>query len=51
MYLADKLAFHIVATIVSLFNIVPLEGKKVPDPKTVEWEDGAIQYVDPSLSI
>ncbi|PVF97327.1 cytochrome P450 [Serendipita vermifera] len=43
MYLADKVAFHIVATIVSLFNIVPLEGKKIPDPKTVEWDDMAIQ--------
>jgi hypothetical protein len=39
-------AFHLIATVASLFNVVPLEGKKVPDRKSVEWDDTAIQYGD-----
>jgi hypothetical protein len=46
MYLADRVAFHVVVTICSLFNVVPLEGKKIPDPATVEWEDIAVSYVN-----
>jgi hypothetical protein len=49
MNLADRLAFHIVATIISVFEIVPLEGKTLPNPKDVEWSDTGIQYVNPSL--
>jgi hypothetical protein len=53
MNLADRLAFHIVATIISVFELVPLEGKTLPNPKDVEWSDTAIQYVnqylDPNL--
>jgi hypothetical protein len=44
MYLADRVAFHMVVTIASLFDVVPLESQKRPDPKTVEWEDIGIQY-------
>jgi hypothetical protein len=43
MYLADRLAFHIVATTVSLFRILPLEGNTLPDPKDIEWSDTAVQ--------
>ncbi|PVF97330.1 cytochrome P450 [Serendipita vermifera] len=43
MWIADRLAFHIVATTVSLFHILPLEGKTLPDPKKIEWSDTAIQ--------
>jgi hypothetical protein len=44
-------AFHLVATIASLFDIVPLEGKTIPDPKTIEWDDGAVQYVNNLLPV
>ncbi|PVF92959.1 cytochrome P450 [Serendipita vermifera] len=43
MYLGDKVAFHLVATIVSLFKVVHFEGKNVPDPAELEWEDTAVQ--------
>lgn len=43
MYLADRLAFHVMVMVNSLFHIVPLEGKKIPDPNTVEWTDTVIQ--------
>jgi hypothetical protein len=42
-YFADRVMFLLVATIVSLFKIVPLEGKEVPDPKDVELGDKAIR--------
>jgi hypothetical protein len=43
MYLADKVAFHIGITILTLFNIVPLDGCKVPDPDTIEYTDTAFR--------
>jgi hypothetical protein len=49
MYLADRLAFHIVATIISVFEIVPLEGKTLPELNDVEWLDGAMQCVNSCL--
>lgn len=44
MYLADRMVFHIVATINSLFHIVPLQGKTIPDPDTVVNTDTFIRY-------
>jgi hypothetical protein len=44
MYLADRLMFHLVATIVSLYKVEPLEGEKVPDRKSVEYSPKAVQY-------
>ncbi|PVF92957.1 cytochrome P450 [Serendipita vermifera] len=43
MYLANKVAFYLVATISSLFNVLPPQGKKIPDLATLEWEDIAVQ--------
>ncbi|PVG01693.1 cytochrome P450 [Serendipita vermifera] len=43
MYLGERLALHLVITLNSLFQIVPLEGQKVPDPKTVEYTDVVVQ--------
>jgi hypothetical protein len=45
MYLADRFVLHLVATVMSFFGIVPLEGKKLPDPNKVEWSATAMQYV------
>jgi hypothetical protein len=39
MYLADRVAFHLVAMISSLFHLAPLEGQRVPDPKSIVWND------------
>jgi hypothetical protein len=47
MYLADRLAFHVMVMTNSLFHIVPLEGRKVPDPSSIQWTDTVIQYVSP----
>ncbi|PVF92956.1 cytochrome P450 [Serendipita vermifera] len=43
MYLADRVSFHMVATIASLFKVLPLEGKTVPEPTSLEYEDTAVQ--------
>ncbi|PVF93462.1 cytochrome P450 [Serendipita vermifera] len=42
-YLADRLAFQLLVTINSLFKLVPLESKPIPDPSTVEWSDIVVQ--------
>ncbi|PVG04930.1 cytochrome P450 [Serendipita vermifera] len=39
MYLADHMIISFMITIFSLFKVVPLEGKGVPDPKSVDYED------------
>jgi len=39
MYLADRLSFYYATTLAMLFSIVPLEGKGIPDPETVEYTD------------
>lgn len=44
MYFADRVVLHVVATIISLFHIAPLDGKKIPDPQSVEYTDLAIRY-------
>jgi hypothetical protein len=44
MYLADRLAFHVMVMANSLFHILPLEGKKIPEPDSIEWTDTVIQY-------
>jgi hypothetical protein len=43
MYLAERLAFHLIITVISLFNVAPLEGKEVPDRKDLEYPDTFIQ--------
>jgi cytochrome P450 len=44
MYFADRVVFHLVATVTSLYKMEPLEGKKRLDPNTVEYEPKMIQY-------
>jgi hypothetical protein len=44
LYLAERLIFHTVITINSLFHVVPLEGKKIPDPNAIEYQDLLIRY-------
>ncbi|KAG8825362.1 hypothetical protein FRC19_011599 [Serendipita sp. 401] len=39
MYLADKAGFHFAVMTVSLFNIMPLEGKQRPDPANAQYTD------------
>lgn len=43
MYLGDRAGFHVAATIIALYNIVPLEGAKIPDPNAVEYTDAAFR--------
>jgi hypothetical protein len=45
MYFADRVAFHMVTTTISLFKIEPLEGQKIPDPTTIEYSPKAVQCV------
>jgi hypothetical protein len=42
-YLADRAGFHIAATTIALYNIVPLEGAKIPDPNTIEYTDSGFR--------
>ncbi|PVF93570.1 cytochrome P450 [Serendipita vermifera] len=44
MHLAERVIFHLVATTVSLYKIVPLEGKKIPDPNSIEYTPTGIQH-------
>jgi cytochrome P450 len=37
MSLADRIGFHIAATTMSLFQILPLEGKQAPTPDTAVY--------------
>ena len=43
MYLADRTGFHIAATTIALYNIVPLEGEEIPDPNTIEYKKTALR--------
>jgi hypothetical protein len=43
MYLADRAGFLIAATTIALYNIVPLEGAKIPDPNTIEYTDAVFR--------
>ena len=43
MYLADRIGFHMAASMVALYNIVPLEGQARPKPETVEYTDAGIR--------
>ncbi|PVF92948.1 cytochrome P450 [Serendipita vermifera] len=39
----DKVAFHLGATIASLFETLPLDGCKLPDPATIEYTDTVLR--------
>jgi hypothetical protein len=45
MHLADRMVFHIVTVIISLYRMEPLEGKTLPDPQSAAYTDKVIQYV------
>ncbi|KIM28343.1 hypothetical protein M408DRAFT_329443 [Serendipita vermifera MAFF 305830] len=42
MYLADRIGFHIAATMVSLFEVTPLKGASRPEPGSTEYTDSGI---------
>lgn len=44
MYLADRVAFHVVATVATMFHVAPLEGKEIPKPQSITWSELVIQY-------
>ncbi|PVF93579.1 cytochrome P450 [Serendipita vermifera] len=43
MYLADRVVFHLVTTVISLYKIEPLKGSKIPDPNSIEYTPTTIQ--------
>ncbi|PVF97364.1 cytochrome P450 [Serendipita vermifera] len=43
MYLADRVIFHAVATIISLYKVEPLEGVKLPTPRSAQYTPKLIQ--------
>ncbi|PVF93582.1 cytochrome P450 [Serendipita vermifera] len=43
MYFADRVAFHLVTTIISLYKVEPLEGSKIPNPDSIEYAPPGIQ--------
>jgi hypothetical protein len=44
-YLADRVVFHMVTTIISLYKLEPLEGNSLPDPQTTSYTQKLVQYV------
>lgn len=46
MHLADRTALHMAITTLSLYEILPLEGKAVPRPETVEFSKELIRSVN-----
>lgn len=45
MHLAERVVFHFVTTVIALYQVVPLEGCKIPDPNSIEYTATEIQYV------
>ncbi|KIM28307.1 hypothetical protein M408DRAFT_69816 [Serendipita vermifera MAFF 305830] len=45
MYLADRMGFHMCATIAALYDVAPLEGKSRPRPESAEYTDSLIRWV------
>ncbi|KIM28319.1 hypothetical protein M408DRAFT_69838 [Serendipita vermifera MAFF 305830] len=43
MYLADRIGFHLGATVAALYDVAPLEGKSRPNPQSVEYTDTALR--------
>jgi predicted AlkP superfamily pyrophosphatase or phosphodiesterase len=44
MYFGDRVVFHIVTTIMSLYKVEPLEGSSIPDPNSIKYTPMLIQY-------
>ncbi|PVF98744.1 cytochrome P450 [Serendipita vermifera] len=44
VHLADRVGFHLATTLLALYSILPLEGHKVPDPNSIQYNDGTIRY-------
>jgi cytochrome P450 len=42
-YFAERIVFHLVTTIISLYKVVPLEGQKTPDPNGITYTPTGIQ--------
>jgi hypothetical protein len=47
--MADRIGFHLAATLLALYSISPLRGQKIPHPDTIEYTDRAIRYVYSTL--
>jgi hypothetical protein len=45
MYLADRVVFQMITTIISLYRVEPLEGCKIPDPNSIKYTPTTITYV------
>ncbi|KIM23782.1 hypothetical protein M408DRAFT_250244 [Serendipita vermifera MAFF 305830] len=43
MYLADRTGFHVAASLVALYDLVPLKGQSRPDPASVVYTDAAFR--------
>lgn len=48
--IASRAGFYIATTIMSIYNILPLEGKSAPDPYTVKYNTDFLRYVPKSPS-
>jgi hypothetical protein len=44
MYFADRVVFHLVVSIISLYRVEPLEGHKLPIPNSFNYTSKAVQY-------
>ncbi|KIM19581.1 hypothetical protein M408DRAFT_31099 [Serendipita vermifera MAFF 305830] len=43
MHLADRIGFHIGATVATLYDVAPLEGKSRPQPKLAQYTDTVLR--------
>jgi hypothetical protein len=45
MHFATRVVFHLVVTINSLFKILPLEGRALPNHNMIKFLDATTRYV------
>ncbi|KAG8836624.1 hypothetical protein FRB91_008556, partial [Serendipita sp. 411] len=44
MYFADRVGFHLILSLISLFDVLPLAGKDLPKPTDFEYTKSVILY-------
>lgn len=45
MHLADRFGFHLVTTIMAVYDVLPLEGAPPLDPNAIQYTGNLIRYV------
>jgi hypothetical protein len=43
MYFADRVVFHLVTTVISLYKVEPLEGRTIPELNSIHYTPKMLQ--------